>query len=768
MAGISLGSSFRLTSPIPLLTNAVFTDRTQRLAAGQLRNTSWDYHQQDTATYWRIKPLAQCFLADGTTLTTQFGTWGTLDIHWTQGSGGVGTQGPAGPTGAAGADSTVVGPTGAAGIDGATIRYYAAAPAGVDGKLRDMAINTTNGDIYEKTGTAEWTLRGRLMTSTAGGSAGVTTFNARTGAVALTSADVLAVVNRANQLAGGLQSAISKAAMVAIPASLRDYGMTVAVYADTTVTSNGRYDLATDLLTWVKQGTDVTGQFLPYNAAAPYSTASAYVTYPDSVTSALRIFHCLAFPPGAIQPTPVNGSNVLSGSWEEISPSAVAVRVPLYNVTGQNTDSAMTQKATSDALAMVSGAIQARFNNGTLASYATAQLAASALISGGGGTIISQVDIEGPLTLSGNVSLYAPGRKIYLQQNVGGDTLTLQYCSGTVECQLIERSTSGTGYALVVNNSTVIIRANVYNTQGYNAIFNQGSTMDFTGNAELTDNPELAVAGERIAVLSVGGRLTYRGIITLNAATNTSIMEGLTSFSGADVDFNGTIRVTNRGRAGRNQNGTMRLRGTVQTRDQGFSITNGKTDIYLSIDTRDAVSPTSANAALVISVNSVNPSDFYVTLHAGSELLTPAGIPSIVNGNPGYGVPVQVAGLLNQTNPPDSNITLKYLTASTMDTFSVLPYAASIAVDFNTESVRALAATGPVAYGASLNVALLKTKRHYITNTTGTDQPLSFPADWKFAPSRPNMLAAGKEAILTLECLGTTDATIKAAYAVLN
>lgn len=103
------------------------------------------------------------------------------------------------------------------------------------------------------------------------------------------------------------------------------------------------------------------------------------------------------------------------------------------------------------------------------------------------------------------------------------------------------------------------------------------------------------------------------------------------------------------------------------------------------------------------------------------------------------------------------------------DTFSVLPYAASIAVDFNAETVRTLAATGNVAYGASVNVALLKTQEHYITNTTGAPISLSFPAGWKFTnASRPTTLAAGAEAVLTLRSLGTTDATMKAAYAVLG
>lgn len=99
------------------------------------------------------------------------------------------------------------------------------------------------------------------------------------------------------------------------------------------------------------------------------------------------------------------------------------------------------------------------------------------------------------------------------------------------------------------------------------------------------------------------------------------------------------------------------------------------------------------------------------------------------------------------------------------DTFSVLTYAASIAIDFNAATVRTLAATGNVAFAASVNIALLKTKELYLTNTTGAAITLSFPAGWSFFPGpAPTSLAAGKQAVLTLRSLGTSDATIKAAY----
>ena len=82
MAGIPIGSSFRLTSPQPHLTNASFADAPARLAQGQLRHVSWRYSQDNPDAHYRIKPLAICFLADGITPAVQFDSWGTLEAHW--------------------------------------------------------------------------------------------------------------------------------------------------------------------------------------------------------------------------------------------------------------------------------------------------------------------------------------------------------------------------------------------------------------------------------------------------------------------------------------------------------------------------------------------------------------------------------------------------------------------------------------------------------------------------------------------------------------
>lgn len=117
--------------------------------------------------------------------------------------------------------------------------------------------------------------------------------------------------------------------------------------------------------------------------------------------------------------------------------------------------------------------------------------------------------------------------------------------------------------------------------------------------------------------------------------------------------------------------------------------------------------------------------------------------------------------------PVATGYTIVLDTRKGADTFSVLPYAASIAVDFNAATVRTLALTGNVAFTAAANIALLKTKELYLTNTTGAAVTLSFPAGWSFFPGpAPTSLAAGIEAVLYLRCVGTTDSSVKARFIV--
>lgn len=88
-------------------------------------------------------------------------------------SGAVGPSGPAGPTGPMGPEGPQgiqgptgptgsTGPTGPTGPNGSVWRSGAGAPSGGTGVVTDWYLNTTNGDVYEKTGVSTWTLRDNL------------------------------------------------------------------------------------------------------------------------------------------------------------------------------------------------------------------------------------------------------------------------------------------------------------------------------------------------------------------------------------------------------------------------------------------------------------------------------------------------------------------------------------------------------------------------------------------------------------------------------
>lgn len=300
--------------------------------------------------------------------------------------------------------------------------------------------------------------------------------------------------------------------------------------------------------------------------------------------------------------------------------------------------------------------IQGRFTDGTRIAYATAQLAADALNAAGGGIITSQVDMQGPLVITGNVSIYAPGCSIYLTSGAGVDTLTLNSCTGNIECKQISRTGSGTGYALVLNGGNVVVKANTLVTCGYNAVFSNYGALAFYGNSELFDSLVLP-QGERIVVLQVGGTLMYRGNITLTSDNNRYLFEGITAFGLAFVDFDGTINIVNKGRAVRSQGATFILRGRIITNDMGVLIARASADIYCSIDTRKSTSNAPAlSAGQLISDASV------ITLHAGAELLSPPGIASITNAITNNPASVFVSGTLIQSAPPAADVIITYVT----------------------------------------------------------------------------------------------------------
>jgi hypothetical protein len=80
--GTPKSSADRFVSDVPLNLTSDFVNEAERLTSGQLRYTGWDYHDKDSGKHYSIKPITQCFLADGVTQATQAGTWGTLPAHW--------------------------------------------------------------------------------------------------------------------------------------------------------------------------------------------------------------------------------------------------------------------------------------------------------------------------------------------------------------------------------------------------------------------------------------------------------------------------------------------------------------------------------------------------------------------------------------------------------------------------------------------------------------------------------------------------------------
>jgi DNA/RNA endonuclease YhcR with UshA esterase domain len=95
---------------------------------------------------------------------------------------------------------------------------------------------------------------------------------------------------------------------------------------------------------------------------------------------------------------------------------------------------------------------------------------------------------------------------------------------------------------------------------------------------------------------------------------------------------------------------------------------------------------------------------------------------------------------------------------------SVLTYAATTDIDFDTADVRTITLTGNVTFTTS-NKAAGKSKVLIIT-CDGTLRTFTFPAWISVGAALPASIAASKVAVLTLTCTGTTDALIIAAYAV--
>ena len=79
--------------------------------------------------------------------------------------GATGAQGPKGDTGAMGPQGPA-GAQGPAGVAGSKMHNVTGAPATSLGAIGDWAMNTSNGDVYEKTASTTWTKRGNFKGAT--------------------------------------------------------------------------------------------------------------------------------------------------------------------------------------------------------------------------------------------------------------------------------------------------------------------------------------------------------------------------------------------------------------------------------------------------------------------------------------------------------------------------------------------------------------------------------------------------------------------------
>ena len=93
--------------------------------------------------------------------------------------------------------------------------------------------------------------------------------------------------------------------------------------------------------------------------------------------------------------------------------------------------------------------------------------------------------------------------------------------------------------------------------------------------------------------------------------------------------------------------------------------------------------------------------------------------------------------------------------------------AAMSGVDFDfdsTDAVQTKSISGNTTFTGS-NYAAGKSITLFIT-TDGTLRTLAFPSGWVFQGSKPADQAASKVGTLTLLCSGTTEASVRCAYAV--
>lgn len=136
--------------------------------------------------------------------------------------------------------------------------------------------------------------------------------------------------------------------------------------------------------------------------------------------------------------------------------------------------------------------------------------------------------------------------------------------------------------------------------------------------------------------------------------------------------------------------------------------------------------------------------------------------------NAGLALKEDVANKSNQQSMNDSSATMyptQLAAKSRIEGFASLTFDTPTEIDFDGLPYRQVNITGNltltgVNYSAAKSVTLLIVNNASIHN-------LSFPAGWKFfGAAAPTTIAASKQALLTLTAFGSTEDSVKAAYAV--
>lgn len=170
----------------------------------------------------------------------------------------------------------------------------------------------------------------------------------------------------------------------------------------------------------------------------------------------------------------------------------------------------------------------------------------------------------------------------------------------------------------------------------------------------------------------------------------------------------------------------------------------------MSIRTSDIpfqATSTSPNDTIIALVE-VEPATFRLRRLPKSDI----GIPGPTGSQGGAGA-AGATGATGATGPQGPNFT-----------HSTLAYSATTNLDFDGDDYRTLELTGNVTFTTSNRAAPKALTIRVIAD--GSTRTFTFPAGWIFVgAAAPASIAANKEAILSITCFGTTDATIRAAYA---